>query len=290
MARFVATFVSGIDDGAIAGLIALGIVLLFRTTGVVNFAQGDLLTLGAYFGIWLLVDLHWPTALAYVGAIGLSFMVGVAVERVGYAPLRRRPLLSIVISTFALSLLIEAIITHVFTNTPRTLPFLASGHFYLGGAQIQYQDVVIVGVTIVVLLAVQIMLHWTTLGRQVRALASDRDAALLQGIRASWLSMLMFGLSSACAGIAGLLIAPILAATPTLGFELLLSSFAAVVLGGFDRPVGAVTAAVGIGVLTQLAGGYISSSWNEAWPYIILLAILVVRPEGLVKASVGVRY
>lgn len=290
MARFIATFASGIDDGAVAGLIALGIVLLFKTTGVVNFAQGDLLTLGGYFGIWLLVDLHWPTAWAYIGAIVLSFMVGVVIERIGYAPLRRRSLLSILIATFALSLLIEAIITHVFTNTPKTLPFLVSGHFYLSGAQIQYQDVVIIGVTLVILVAVQFMLNRTTLGRQVRALASDRDAALLQGIRASRLSMLMFGLSSACAGIAGLLIVPILAATPTLGFSLLLSSFAAVVIGGFDRPVGAVVAALGIGIVTQLAGGYVSSSWNEAWPYIILLAILVVRPEGLVKASVGVRY
>ena len=281
---------SGIDDGAIAGLIALGIVLLFRTTGVVNFAQGDLLTLGAYFGIWLLVDLKLPTAVAYIGAIFLSFLVGVVVERVGYAPLRRRSLLSIVISTFALSLLIEAIITHIFTNTPRTFPLAISGHFYLSGAQIQYQDVLIVVVTLVILGAVQAMLHWTTLGRQVRAVSTDRDASLLQGIRASWLSMLMFGLSSACAGIAGLLIAPILAATPTLGFGLLLTSFAALVLGGFDRPVGAVLAALGIGIATQLAGGYISSSWNEAWPYIILLGILVVRPEGLVKASVGVRY
>jgi branched-chain amino acid transport system permease protein len=290
VSRFVATLASGIDDGAIAGLIALGIVLLFRTTGVVNFAQGDLLTLGAYFLFWLQVDLHWATPLAYVGGIAISFLIGVAVERVGYAPLRRRPLLAIVISTFALSLLIEAIITHVFTNTPKSIPFLASGHFYLGGAQIQYQDVIIIGVTLVILLGVQLLLHRTTLGRQVRAMASDRDAALLQGIRAPWLSMLMFGLSSACAGIAGMLIAPILAATPTLGFSLLLSSFAAVIVGGFDRPVGAVLAAVGILVVTQLAGGYISSSWNEAWPYIILLAILIVRPEGLVKASVGVRY
>ena len=290
MARFVATFASGIDDGAIAGLIALGIVLLFKTTGVVNFAQGDLLTLGAYFGIWLLIDLKLPTAVAYVGAIFLSFMVGVLVERVGYAPLRRRSLLSIVISTFALSLLIQAILTHVFTNTPRTFPLAIAGHFYLGGAQIQYQDVLILAVTLGILGLVQMMLHWTTLGRQVRALASDREASLLQGIRASRLSMLMFGLSSACAGIAGLLIVPILAATPALGFSLLLSSFAAVVVGGFDRPVGAVLAALGIGILTQMAGGYILPSWNEAWPYIILLVVLVIKPEGLVKASVGVRY
>jgi branched-chain amino acid transport system permease protein len=217
-------------------------------------------------------------------------MSGVAIERVGYAPLRRRPLLSILIATFALSLLIEAILTHVFTNTPRTMPAAWSGDFHLFGAVVQYQDVLIVVVTVVILFAVEAVLNWTTLGRQVRALSSDRDAALLQGIRASRLSMLMFGLSATVAGIAGLLIAPILAATPTLGFGLMLSSFAAVVIGGFDRPVGAVVAAIGVGILTQVAGGYVSSSWNSAWPYLILLGILIIKPEGVVKASVGVRY
>jgi branched-chain amino acid transport system permease protein len=290
VAKFVEIIVSGIADGAISGLIALGIVLLFRATGVVNFAQGDLMTLGAYFGIWLLVDLKLPMAVAYILAILLSFSSGVVIERVGYAPLRRRPILSILIATFALSLLIEAILTHIFTNTPKTMPAAFSGHFHLFGAVVQYQDVLILVVTVVILCLVEGVLNWTTLGRQVRALSSDRDAALLQGIRASRLSMLMFGLSATVAGIAGLLIAPILAATPTLGFGLMLSSFAAVVIGGFDRPVGAVLAAIGVGILTQVAGGYVSSSWNTAWPYLILIGILIVKPEGIVKATVGVRY
>jgi len=122
VAKFVEIIVSGIADGAISGLIALGIVLLFRATGVVNFAQGDLMTLGAYFGVWLLVDLKLPTVVAYILAIMLSFMSGVAIERVGYAPLRRRPICRSLIATFALSLLIEAILTPRFTNTPRTMP------------------------------------------------------------------------------------------------------------------------------------------------------------------------
>lgn len=122
MAQFVSVLFSGVTDGAIAGLVALGIVLLFKTTGVVNFAQGDLLSLGAYFGIWLLVDLKVPTAFGYLLAICLSFGVGVLVERVGYAPLRRRPPLAIIISTFALSLLIESVITLVFGSTPGRSP------------------------------------------------------------------------------------------------------------------------------------------------------------------------
>lgn len=291
MARFIAILFSGISDGAITGLIAIGIVLLFKTTGVVNFAQGDLLTLGAYFGIWLLVDLNLPTGLSYVMAIVLSFGVGVVVERVGYAPLRKRPLLAIVISTFALSLLIEAVIGLVFTNTPRTLPPpFGSGVWHVFGAAIPYQDVLIIAVTLVVFLMIQGMLQRTTLGRQVRAVSSDREAALLQGIRAGRLTMIMFGLSAAVAGLGGLLIAPILSASPTLGFTLMLGSFAAVVLGGFDRVGGAVAAAVVVGVAQQLLAGYAAPNLNEAYPFMILLVALVFRPEGLVKATVGVRY
>ena len=291
MSRFISILFSGITDGAIAGLVALGVVLLFKTTGVVNFAQGDLLTLGAYFGIWLLVDLHLPTALAYIGAIIMSFAVGVVVERIGYAPLRKRPLLAIVISTFALSLLIESIIGLIFTNTPRPLPApIGNGVWHLFGAAIPYQDVLVIVVTLAVFLIVQFMLQRTGLGRQVRAVSSDREAAVLQGIRAGRLTMIMFGLSAAVASIGGLMIAPILAASPTLGFELMLASFAAVVLGGFDRVGGAMGAAIGVGIVQQLLGGYVSPNWNEAYPFIILLVVLVIRPEGLVKATVGVRY
>jgi len=291
MARFVAILFSGITDGSIAGLIALGVVLLFKTTGVVNFAQGDLLTLGAYFGIWLLVDLHLPTVLAYIGAIVMAFAAGVLIERIGYAPLRKRPLLTIVISTFAFSLLIEAVIGLIFTNTPRTLPApFGNGVWHVLGSAIPYQDVLVIVVTLMVFGLIQFMLQRTTLGRQVRAVSSDREAALLQGIRASRLTMIMFGLSAAVAAIGGLLIAPILSASPTLGFDLLLSSFAAIVLGGFDRFGGAMAAAILVGVVQQLLGGYASPNWTEAYPYIILLVALMVRPEGLVKATVGVRY
>jgi branched-chain amino acid transport system permease protein len=291
MARFISILFSGITDGSIAGLIALGVVLLFKTTGVVNFAQGDLLTLGAYFGIWLLVDIHLPTPVAYIGAILMSFVVGVVVERIGYAPLRKRPLLTIVISTFAFSLLIEAVIGLIFTNTPRPLPApFGNGVWHVFGAAIPYQDVLVIIVTLVVFGLIQFMLQRTALGRQVRAVSSDREAALLQGIRASRLTMIMFGLSASVAAIGGLLIAPILSASPTLGFDLLLSSFAAIVLGGFDRVGGAMAAAILVGVIQQVLGGYVSPNWNEAYPYLILLVALMARPEGLVKATVGVRY
>lgn len=291
MGHFVGLLASGIAQGAIAALIALGIVLLHQTTGVVNFAQGDLLTLGAYFGVWLVVDHHVAAIPAYLVSIALVFCVGVAMERIGYAPLRRQPILAVVISTFALALGLRSLIILWQGNDQQTLPSPFGGSvWHVAGAAIPYQSVLIVAVTGVVLAGLMLMLHRSSIGRQVRALAADRETALLQGIRVTRLSVLMFGLSAALAGLGGVLVAPTLTVSPQLGFTLLLSSFAATVLGGFDRMGATVLAAFAIAIVQQMAAGYISADYVEAYPYLILLVALVLRPSGLFGEVVRVRY
>jgi branched-chain amino acid transport system permease protein len=291
MARFVALLGAGIAQGSIAALIALGIVLLHKATGVVNFAQGDLLTLGAYVGVFLIVEHHFATAPAYVLTVLAVFVVGMIIERVGYAPLRKYSLLTILISTFALALGLRALIILWQGTNPKTLPSpVGSGTWKVFGAAIPYQNVLIVIATAVLLVVLMGLLQKTALGRQVRALAADRETAMLQGIRVSTLSIVMFGLSAAMAAIAGLLVAPTLSVSPTLGFGLLLGSFAALVLGGFDRIGGTVVAALAIAIADQMLTGYVSPSYTEAYPYIILLVALIVKPEGLIRGTTSVRY
>ena len=291
MGHFIGLLASGVAQGAIAALIALGIVLLHQTTGVVNFAQGDLLTLGAYVGVWLIVDHHVATVLAYLIVVALVFGVGVAMERIGYAPLRRQPILAVVISTFALALGLRSLIILWQGNDQKTLPSPFGGSvWHVAGAAIPYQSILIVAVTGVVLTGLMLMLHRSSIGRQVRALAADRETALLQGIRVTRLSVLMFGLSAALAGLGGVLVAPTLTVSPQLGFTLLLSSFAATVLGGFDRMGATVLAAFGIAIVQQMAAGYVSADYVEAYPYLILLIALVLRPSGLFGEVVRVRY
>jgi branched-chain amino acid transport system permease protein len=287
----VALMGAGVAQGCIAGLIALGIVLLFKATGVVNFAQGSLLTLGGYIGYWLVVDHHMGTVPAYVLTVAAVFVVGMLIERVGYAPLRRQPVLTILISTFALAEALQAVIILWQGTNPKSLPTpVGSKVWRLFGAAIPYQNILIVVMTVVLLGALMLLLQRTTLGRQVRALASDRETAMLQGVRVSLLSLLMFGLSASLAGFGGLLVAPTLSLSPNFGFTLMLSSFAAVVLGGFDRIGGTVAAAVVVGVVQQLLTGYVAPNLSEAYPYLILFVALVLKPEGLIRGSVRVRY
>jgi branched-chain amino acid transport system permease protein len=291
VSRFVALMDAGLAQGCIAGLIALGIVLLYKATGVVNFAQGSLLTLGGYVGFWLEVKHQVGVLPEYILTVAAVAAVGMVIERVGYAPLRRQPVQAILISTFALALALQAVIILWQGSAPKTLPpAVGSSVWHLFGAAIPHQNILIIVMTVVLLGGLMFLLQRTALGRQVRALAADRETAMLQGVRVSLLSLVMFGLSAGLAGLGGLLVAPTISLSPDFGFTLMLSSFAAVVLGGFDRVGGTVFAAVVVGVVQQILTGYVEPNLSEAYPYLILVVALIIRPEGLIRESVRVRY
>jgi branched-chain amino acid transport system permease protein len=290
MERFVIILSSGISQGAIYALIALGIVLLQQATGAINFAQGDLLSLGAFVGFWLIAQHHMPQLAAYPLVLVILFVAGVGLERLGYAPLRKRSSIAVIISTFALGSAIRACLALWYQNVPRALPSpLGTKLFHIAGAAISDQDLLIIIVTAGVLVLLFFLMQVSPIGRQLRALADDRETAILQGIRVNSLSPLLFGLSSALAGLAGLLVAPQLSVSPTLGFNLLLTTFAAVILGG--NTLGGVTfAAFFVSLVQAMAAGYVNARYIDAYPYVILVVVLALRPTGLRRMVAGVRY
>lgn len=290
MERFIALLASGLTTGAAFALLALGIVILQNATGVINFGQGDFMTLGAYIGFWILVQHHMSEILMYSLVLVAMFVVGLAVERVGYAPLRRRSHLTIVISTFALGLAVRAAIIIWQGTDTRNLPSpFGSASVDVFGARIPRQYLLAFGVTLVVGIGLYVLFQRTAVGRQVRALAADRETAILQGVRVNRLTPIVFGVSTALAGVAGILIGPTVAVTPTLGYGMLLSAFGAVVLGG-ERLGGVAFSAIFIAVFQVMATGYLSPNYSDAYPYLVLVVVLAVRPQGLVKAVSGVRY
>jgi branched-chain amino acid transport system permease protein len=288
--RFIAIFVSGLTQGSIYALVALGIVLLQNATGVINFAQGDLMTLGAYVGFWWIAQQGGGQWAMYLVVLVFLFAAGVALERVGYAPLRRRPPLIIVISTFALGIGIRSLLILWQGANPHNLPSPFGVHTVnVFGARVPEQSVLTIAVTIVVGIGLFVLFQRSALGRQVRALAADRETAILQGIRVRRLSPIIFGLSSALAGLAGVLVGPLLGLTPAMGFGLLLSSFAAVILGG-ERLGGVAFAAMFVAIVQALATGYLWPNYGDAYPFVILVLVLALRPQGLVRRVTGVRY
>jgi branched-chain amino acid transport system permease protein len=283
---FISLLISGIALGAILALVAVGFLVLYLATGVINFAHGDLVTLGAYIAIWAISSIGIPIVLGYIVAVLLMFGIGVGLERVAHAPLRTRPPMVVVIATLAAAIVIEGILAAWQGAAPKLLPSpVGDNTWNIFGVPIAQQRILIIVVTAIVLGAVMIGYQKTSIGRQVRALASDPETAQLYGIRTGAISMLAFGLSAALATLAGVLVAPLSAADLTFGFNLMISGFAAAVLGGFGSIGGVVLGALAIGLIQQLVGGYIFTNYAETLPFVVMFVVIAVRPQGLAGFS-----
>jgi branched-chain amino acid transport system permease protein len=283
VSQFISLFASGLAYGGILALVALGFLVLYKSTGVLNFAHGDLVTLGTYVALWAITDLHFPSVAGYLLAIVLMFVAGVFIERVAYAPLRARPPLVVVIATLAAAIVIEGCIAVWQSSNPTSLPSpLGNKTFTLAGANIPYQSLAVVIVSGIVIAGVLFVFHRTSLGRQVRAVASDPNTARLYGVRTRRLSIIAFGASASLATLAGVLVAPLSTVNLTFGFGLMINAFAAAVLGGFGSLGGVVVGAFAIGMLQQVLGGYVFQSYAPALPFIVMFAVLAFRPEGLI--------
>lgn len=321
---FVALLGAGLAKGAVVALAAIGFIMIMKATGIANFAQGDLITIGGYLGLWATSKvlpaqdgLGLSLGLGYLLVLAIMFGLGVVIERVAYAPLSKRAhdIHVVVIATLGVAIILRTVMSLWQGTEPR---FLQSW-FNLGGslddfllfndgtltvnvgflgiddAVISAQRVVIMVVTAAVVLAVMALFSRTSFGRQVRAIAADRETARLYGVKASRLSMLSFGISAFLAGLAGIMIGPLGSFDLTLGFSYMLLGFAAAVLGGFGSIGGTVLGAVMIGLTEELFGGqmlpllvdFLGGNPDEALryrsvlPYVLMLVVIAVRPQGL---------
>ncbi|WP_415977148.1 branched-chain amino acid ABC transporter permease [Rhodococcus sp. 077-4] len=282
MSTFVALCFSAAAYGAVLALAALGFLVLYKATGVVNFAHGDLVTLGGYIALWFLVDVGMYPVLGYLAAIATMFCIGVVLERVAYAPLRKRPHLTVLIATLAAALVIRAAISLWQGSTPQRLPSPADGTvIMIFGASIGGQRIVIIVVAAVCIAGVAWLFGYTSFGRQLRALASDRETAELYGIRSGRISVVAWGMSAALAALAGVLVAPLSSLDLNFGFTIMLAAFAAAVLGGFGNLWGVVAGSLAIGAIQYLLGGYFLQDYAMILPYVAMLIILASKPQGL---------
>lgn len=282
MDKFMALLVSGLAFGAIVALVAVGFLVVQKASGVINFAHGDLVTLGTFVSIWMIGDLGMPILLAYLLAMVVMFGVGVAVERVAYAPLSTREPLTVVIATLAASIAIQGGLAVWQGADAKPLPSPVSGRYVnIFGAQVTEQRILVIVVSAVVIGALMLVFQRTSFGRQLRALASDAETARLFGLRTRRLTMIAFGLSAVLACLAGVLAAPMSNANLTFGFKLMISGFAATVIGGFGSFGGVIVGALAIGIVQQLVGGYFLINYSEALPFIVMFMVIVLKPEGL---------
>ena len=274
---------SGIAQGCIYGLIALGFVLIYKATETVSFAQGDLMMLGAFCGLGLVSWLGWPYWLAVPSALAAMALSGWLIERAVIRPILGQPAFSVVMLTFGIGYVVRGLITmipNVGTETPAFAAPYKDTAFNLGGVVIGASQVVVVGATAVLCLLLCLVFSRSRVGIAMQAASQNQLAAYYMGIPVKRLNGLVWALAAAVATVAGLLLAPITFVHANMGF-IGLKAFPAAVVGGFTSLPGAIVGGVVIGVVEALSGFYLPEGFKDVAAYAVVLLMLVVKPNGL---------
>lgn len=300
MATFLQQLVNGIAWGSVYALIALGYTMVYGVLRMINFAHGDVVMVGAMLGLavaqWFAVhtgvDLSGGSIATFVVVMPVAMMacaaVGIVIEQAAYKPLRRSPSIAVLITAIGVSFLLEYGGQALVGATPHLFPKLvgrgdlvdmAIGKGHLVIANI---DVITVAVSLALMFFLQWIVFRTRIGTAMRAVAFNHDAARLMGIHVDGIITFTFGLGSALAGAAGILMAvKIQKVEPLMGLMPGLKAFVAAVLGGIGNIPGAVVGGLVLGVAETLVAGYVSSTYKDAIAFIVLIAILLLKPQGL---------
>jgi branched-chain amino acid transport system permease protein len=286
MEKFIALLASALAYGAVVALVAVGLLVLVKATGVINLAQGELITTSAFVALWATRDLHLSLWLAYLISLAAVAVIALLLEMLITGPLKGKSVNVILVATLAVGLVIRALLSlwQGADSHPLAGP-VGAGYLSIDGAQIAKQRVLLMVVSAVCVIVAMLVFQRTDFGRQVRALAADGEAARICGIRVGRVSRLAFVLSGLLAGVAGLMLAPLNGVDLTFGFNTMLVAFAAVTLGGFTSLAQTAFASLGIGILQQLVGGYIFTQYAAVLPFAVMLIAVIARPKGVLGSS-----
>ena len=284
MERFVQTIVDGVATGSLYGALALAVVLIFRTTGIVNFAQGEMAMFSTFIA-WGLVQTGMPLGVAVVLTLALSFLGGMVIERAVIRPVEGSDPLALVIVTLGLLILLNSGAGWIWGFTNRAFPSMfPDDSVDIGGVRIAWESLGILAITLGVVGLLFLFTQRTKLGLAMRAVAMNPESSRLAGIRVGRTLMIGWGLAALVGALAGVLIAPRLFLDVNFMGAVLVYSFAAATLGGFDSPLGAIVGGWIIGVSETLAGHYvdfIGADLKILVPLVIIFVVLLVKPSGL---------
>ncbi len=275
--------VSGIAQGCIYGLIALGFVLIYKATETVSFAQGELMMLGAFLGLALMTALGFPFWLSVISAIAAMGAFGVLLERIVIRPILGQPAFSIVMLTIGIGYVARGAITmipNVGTDT-HTLPVPYRNEVLeLGGVVFAVEQLAVIGVTALLCALLYLMFRHSKVGIAMQAASQNQLAAYYMGIPVKRLNGLVWGLAAAVAAVAGLLLAPITFIHANMGF-IGLKAFPAAVVGGFGSLPGAIVGGLIIGVVESMSGFFLPEGFKDVAAYVVVLVMLMIKPNGL---------
>lgn len=311
---FVQQLFNGLVLGSIYALIALGYTMVYGIMGLINFAHGEVVMMGAMITLSLvnlLSGTHWPgpviLLLALLLALPLTSLLGWVIERVAYRPLRHAPRLAPLISAIGMSIVLQNVAMLFWGRNYRSFPeLIPNTPFHLLGATLTSTKVLIIGVAVVLMLALLALIERTRMGRAMRATAEKPEVAQLMGVNVNRMISLTFVLGSALAAVAGIMVGlKDGQAHPTMGFIIGLKAFSAAVLGGIGNIPGALVGGLLLGLIESLGAGYLGrvsdallspslqglfgSQYQDVFAFLVLIAVLIFRPSGLLGERVAER-
>ena len=272
---------SGLTVGATYGLTALGFTMIFNTTGIINFAQGEFVMLGGMLSV-VFFKTGLPLYLAIPLAVLATACVGALVERTLIRPVGKSAGVNLIIITIGVSILMRGAVMLLWGKDTFALPaFGATAPIAVLGAAVAPQSLWVLAITVALLAALKLFFSSTIHGKAMLACACEPKAAALMGISVERMAMLSFGLSGFVGAIGGAILTPITLTSFDVGVMLGLKGFAAAVLGGLGNPFGAAAGGLILGVLESFGAGFISSAYKDAFAFVVLLLLLFVKPTGL---------
>lgn len=291
MEQLLQQVINGISLGSIYALIALGYTMVYGIIKLINFAHSDVYMIGAYVGYFCMSYFHIGLLPSLLIAMSVCMVLGMAIEKIAYKPLRNAARITVLITAIGVSLFLEYGMMFFVKPNPRAYPAMSgwiSKTFKAGNIYISMQQILIIGVTVILMVLLQFIVKKTKIGKAMRAVSLDRDAAELMGISVDTTISFTFAIGSALAGAAGVMVGIYYnTINPLMGTLPGLKAFIAAVFGGIGIIPGAMIGGYAIGVTEVFVSGYGNSMYRDAVVFAILIVILIVKPSGLLGKNVG---
>ncbi|MBU2959102.1 branched-chain amino acid ABC transporter permease [Paracoccus sp. 1_MG-2023] len=281
MTEILQQIINGIAIGGVYVLIALGLTIVFGILGIAHFAHGSVSMFGGYLTFFLVVQQGLPLVLAIAIALVTGMVLGVLIELLAYRPLRNANHINAFIVALGLTMMVEGANLQFFGAEQIVIPTNASRVFDIGGLTLPELRLYVILGAAVLIAAMTIFVEETKTGQAIRAVAENRDAAILMGINVQMIPLVVFAISTALGVAAGVMVGSLFAIAPGVGEGLVVKGFAVLILGGLGSIPGAVVGGIVLGVTEALAAGFISSAYKDVIAFIVMIAVLLLRPQGL---------
>lgn len=281
MIEFFQQIINGVAIGGVYVLIALGLTIVFGILGIAHFAHGSISMFGGYLTFFLVVMQGWSLALAIIIALIVGLVLGVVIEFLAYRPVRNANHINAFIVALGLTMMVEGLNLQFFGHEQVVIPTDFSRVYNVGGVTVPELRLYVILAAALLIVAMTLFVERTKTGQAIRAVAENRDAAILMGVNVNTIPMIVFSISTALGVAAGVMVGSLFAIAPGIGEGLVVKGFAVLILGGLGSIPGAIIGGLVLGITEALAAGFISSAYKDVIAFVVMILVLLVRPEGL---------